>query len=105
MTTPSYDCDHTYPDVTVGGREYEHYDRLGPGCWHPKDQRGPCLSWQGLIHEAETTAVARYRTRVDKLERELADAQAAVEKLRSDRDYWKAVYQEISSFYWGRPVA
>lgn len=59
MTEPF--CDHTYPNVVIGDREYEHYDRLGPGCWHPVDQRGPCMSWQALIREAEVQAVARYR--------------------------------------------
>lgn len=44
-------CSHD--TVTVAGREYEHYDRLGPGCWHPIGG-GRCRSWQALLDHAHS---------------------------------------------------
>lgn len=41
----------THDNVTIGDVEYEHYDRRGPGCWHPV-KGGTCRSWQALLDRA-----------------------------------------------------
>lgn len=42
---------------TVAG-EFEHYDRLGPGCWH-RAGGGRCMSWQALIEHVQSVAAGR----------------------------------------------
>jgi hypothetical protein len=54
-------CQHG--NVTTVAGEFEHYDRLGPGCWHPV-KGGQCRSWQALIEHVQSVAAARAEARV-----------------------------------------
>lgn len=61
-------CGHTYSNVIVDGVEFEHYDRLGPGCWHRVTGTSQCFSLQSLIREAEWRAYDRGKLKGIELE-------------------------------------